>query len=112
MNKPVSLDAAIRERAREIVSARSRSPFETDPAGNVRRRTKVTKLDIKGPDGRSETEDRYRDAGAATHFTTRLIDLEQATNDFRCPPTAQSLGLMQDDRFGVASDSRHASSST
>jgi len=56
MNKPVSLDAALRERAREIVSGTISVAFETDPAGNVRRRTKVTKLDIKGADGRSETE--------------------------------------------------------
>jgi hypothetical protein len=55
MKKPVSLDAALRERAREIVSGTISVTFETDPAGNVRRRTKVTKLDIKGPDGRSET---------------------------------------------------------
>jgi hypothetical protein len=56
MNKPLSLDAALRERAREIVSGTISVEFETDPAGNVRRRTKVTKLDIKGPDGRSETQ--------------------------------------------------------
>jgi hypothetical protein len=30
--------------------------FETDPVGNVRRRTKVTKLNITGPDGRAETQ--------------------------------------------------------
>ena len=56
MNKPVSLDAALRERAREVVSGTISVEFEVDPAENVRRRTKVTKLDIKGPDGRSETE--------------------------------------------------------
>jgi hypothetical protein len=56
MNKPVSLDAALRERAREIVSGTISVKFETDPAGNVLRRTKVTKLDITRPDGRSETE--------------------------------------------------------
>ena len=56
MNKPVSLDVALRERAREIVSGTISVSFETDPAGNVRRRTKVTKLDITEPDGRSETE--------------------------------------------------------
>ena len=56
MNKPVSLDAALRERAREVVSGTISVEFEVDPAGNVRRRTKVTKLDIEGPDGRSETE--------------------------------------------------------
>jgi hypothetical protein len=56
MNKPVTLDAALRQRAREIVSGTISVTFETDSAGNVRRRTKVTKLDIKGPDGQSETE--------------------------------------------------------
>ena len=55
MNKPVSLEAALLERAREIVSGTISVTFEMDPAGNVRSRTKVTKLDIKGPDGRSET---------------------------------------------------------
>jgi hypothetical protein len=56
MSKPVSLDAALRERARDSVSGTISVAFETDPAGNVRRRTKVTKLNITGPDGRSETE--------------------------------------------------------
>jgi hypothetical protein len=54
MNKPTTLDAALRERARETVSGTISVAFETDSAGNVRRRTKVTKLDIKGPDGQSE----------------------------------------------------------
>jgi hypothetical protein len=56
MNKPVTLDAALRERAGETISGTISVTFETDSAGNVRRRTKVTKLDIKGPDGQSETE--------------------------------------------------------
>jgi hypothetical protein len=56
MNKPVSPDAALRERAKEIVSGTISVTFETDPAGDVRRRTKVTKLNITGPYGRSETE--------------------------------------------------------
>lgn len=55
MKKPVSLDDALRERARDIVSGTISVTFETDPAGSLRRRTKVTKLDIKAPDGRSET---------------------------------------------------------
>jgi hypothetical protein len=55
MKKPVSLDAALLERRREIVSGTISVMFETDPAGNVRRRTRVTKLDIKGPSGQSET---------------------------------------------------------
>jgi hypothetical protein len=56
LKKPVSLDAALRERAKEIVSGTISVTFETDPGGNVRRRTKVTKLDITGPEGLSETE--------------------------------------------------------
>src|SRR5882757_3182607 len=56
MNKPVSLDAALRKRASEIISGTISVAFETDSAGTVRRRTKVTKLDIAGPDGPSETE--------------------------------------------------------
>jgi hypothetical protein len=56
MKKPVSLDAALGQRATEIISGTISITFETDSVGNVRRRTKVTKLDIKGPDGPSETE--------------------------------------------------------
>src|SRR5665213_3451626 len=56
MNKPVTLDAALRERARETVSGTISVEFETDSAGDVSRRTKVTKLDIKEPDGQSETQ--------------------------------------------------------
>jgi hypothetical protein len=56
MNKPVTLDAAFRERARETVSGTISVEFETDSAGDVRRRIKVTKLDMKEPDGQSETE--------------------------------------------------------
>ena len=55
-NKPVTLDTALRERASETVSGTISVAFETDSAGNVHRRTKVTKLDIKHPDGRSETQ--------------------------------------------------------
>jgi hypothetical protein len=56
MKKPVSLDTALQERAGEIVSGSISVTFETDPSGNVRRRTRVTKLDIKRPDSRSETQ--------------------------------------------------------
>ena len=44
------------ERTKEIVSGTISVKFETDPAGHVLRRTKVTKLDFTRPDGRSETE--------------------------------------------------------
>jgi hypothetical protein len=56
IKKPVSLDTALHERSGEIVSGTISVTFETDPSGNARRRTKVTKLDIKRPDGRSETQ--------------------------------------------------------
>lgn len=56
VRKPVSLEAALGERAKESVSGTISIQFETDAVGNVRRRTKVTKLIITGPDGQSETE--------------------------------------------------------
>jgi hypothetical protein len=56
MKKPVSIEAALHEHAAEIVSGTISVVFDTDPDGNVRRRTKVTKLDIKRPDGRTETQ--------------------------------------------------------
>jgi hypothetical protein len=56
MKKPVTLSEALRKRARETVSGTISITFESDSAGNVRRRTKVTKLDIRDPDGQSETE--------------------------------------------------------
>jgi len=56
MQKPVTLDAALRERANESVFGTISVTFDTDPAGNIRRRTKVTKVETKGPDGRSESQ--------------------------------------------------------
>ena len=56
MQKPVTLDAALRERAKESVSGTISVTFDTDIGGNVRRRTKVTKVEIKGPDGRYESQ--------------------------------------------------------
>jgi hypothetical protein len=56
VRKPVTLDAALHERAKETISGTISVAFETDSAGNARRRTKVTKLDIEEPDGRSETQ--------------------------------------------------------
>ncbi|HEY2837112.1 MAG TPA: hypothetical protein VGI89_11135, partial [Rhizomicrobium sp.] len=56
MHKPVTLDEALRERAKETTSGTISVTFETNSAGNVRRKTKVTRLDIKGADGLSETE--------------------------------------------------------
>jgi hypothetical protein len=56
MQKPVTIDAALRERAKESVSGTITVTFDTDNRGNARRRTKVTKVEIKGPDGRYESQ--------------------------------------------------------
>jgi len=56
LNKPVTLEVALRERAKESVSGTISVEFETDSTGNVRRRTKITKFDIKGPNNQSQTE--------------------------------------------------------
>jgi hypothetical protein len=56
MEKPVSLDTALHDRAGEVVSGTISVTFDADLGGNVRRRTRVTKLNIKRPDGRSETQ--------------------------------------------------------
>jgi hypothetical protein len=56
MKKPVSLETALGERAREAISGTITVEFKVDSAGNVQRRTKVTRLDITGPDGLSEKD--------------------------------------------------------
>ena len=56
LGKPVTSDAALREHAAETVSERLRSPSRRTPRGSVRRRTKVTRLEIDGPNGRHETQ--------------------------------------------------------
>lgn len=56
MNKPVSLDEALQRREKEVIGGTISVVIETDATGNVRHRTKVTKLNITGPDGPSETE--------------------------------------------------------
>ena len=56
MQKAVTLDAATRERKKESVSGTISVTFDIDSAGNVRRRTKITKLEIKRPDGVSESK--------------------------------------------------------
>ena len=56
MQKPVTLVAALRERAKESVSGTISVTFDTDSVGNVWRRTKVTKVGITGPDGRYESQ--------------------------------------------------------
>ncbi|RYG94836.1 MAG: hypothetical protein EON58_15400 [Alphaproteobacteria bacterium] len=54
--KPVTLDEALRERAKEAVSGTISVTIDTDPAGNIQRRTKVTKVETKGPDSRTESQ--------------------------------------------------------
>lgn len=56
MGKAVTLEAALRERAKESVSGTISVTFDTDSAGNVWRRTKVTRLETKKPGGLSETD--------------------------------------------------------
>jgi hypothetical protein len=56
MKKPVSFEAALHEHAAEIVSGTISVVFDTDPDGKVSRRTKETKLYIKRPDDRTETQ--------------------------------------------------------
>jgi hypothetical protein len=56
MQKPVTLEAALGERAKESVSGTISVTFAADPAGNVRRRTKVIKIETQKPDGVTESE--------------------------------------------------------
>jgi hypothetical protein len=55
-NEPVTLDAALRQRAKETPSGTISVTFETDASGQMRRRIKVTKVQIRGADPVSETE--------------------------------------------------------
>jgi hypothetical protein len=66
MGKPISLEAALRERSKESISGTILVTFETDAVGNVGRRTKVTKVEIKSPDGQTETR-------TATETTERRL---------------------------------------
>lgn len=50
MQAPVTLDSALRERAKEDVRGSILVTFDTDAAGNLRKRTKVTKVETTGPD--------------------------------------------------------------
>lgn len=56
MQKPVTLDAALRERAKDEVSGTLSVTFDTDTVGTIRRRTKVTKVETRRPDGATETK--------------------------------------------------------
>jgi len=53
--KPVTFDAALRERLKESVSGTIAVKFETDANGGVVRRTRVSKIEIKDPIGQLET---------------------------------------------------------
>jgi len=55
MQKPVTLDAALRERATDEVSGTLKITLDTDASGSVRRRTKVTTVETRRPDGTTET---------------------------------------------------------
>jgi hypothetical protein len=56
MREPVTFDAALENRRSESISGTISITFDTDSSGNVWRRTKVTKLVIKKPDGLSENQ--------------------------------------------------------
>lgn len=56
MRKSLTLEEALRERARDTVSGTISVTFETSPAGDVQRRTTVTRLEIGRPDGRLESQ--------------------------------------------------------
>jgi hypothetical protein len=56
MNKPVSFDAALNKHAADAISGTISVTFDTDAQGNVWRRTKITKLEIKEADGKAESK--------------------------------------------------------
>lgn len=56
LKKPVTLDAALQEHAKDDISGTISVTLETDATGSVYRRTEVTKLNIKKPTGESETD--------------------------------------------------------
>jgi hypothetical protein len=56
MQKPVTLDAALRERAKENISGSISVTFDADSTGKIIKRTKVTNVEIKGPNGSSEKQ--------------------------------------------------------
>jgi hypothetical protein len=54
--KSLSLDDALREREKDMVSGTISVTFDTGSDGHVRRRTKVTKLETRRPSGQVETQ--------------------------------------------------------
>lgn len=55
LGEPVTAEAAARKWAGKSISGKISVGFETDPAGRIWRRTKVTSFEIRGPDGEVET---------------------------------------------------------
>jgi hypothetical protein len=55
MKKPVKLEAALAARAKEAVTGAINITFDMSPSGEIRRRTKVTKVEVRQPDGLIET---------------------------------------------------------
>jgi hypothetical protein len=58
MQKPVTLEAALRKRGKETISGTIAITFDTDTEGKPWRQIRVTKLETKRPDGVTETETR------------------------------------------------------
>lgn len=58
MGKPVTLEAALAERAKENVSGTISVTLETDSSGAVRRRIQVTKVETRGADGGTKSDTR------------------------------------------------------
>jgi hypothetical protein len=56
LKRPVTLETALHEHEAETIAGTISIVFDADLNGNVRRRTKVTKLDTKRADGRTETQ--------------------------------------------------------
>jgi len=56
MKKPISLEAALREREKDVVSGTISVAFDIGSAGQVWRRVKVTKLETRRPSGLLETQ--------------------------------------------------------
>lgn len=54
--KPLTFDEALQRRSSEVISGTITITFDTDPAGRLLRRTRITKLAIKLPDGEVETQ--------------------------------------------------------
>jgi hypothetical protein len=77
MHRSVTLEAALSRHAKDTVSGTISVVLEADSAGNVHRRTKVTTLDIKGPDSQPETDT------TTETLERRLISAPAAADDDR-----------------------------